>query len=369
VKSPLRISRRVPSARDVGNLFMVGFDGTDVSKELEDFICDLNPCGVILFSRNIEDPVQVAHLTSEIQHHVLGRGSDGLFIGVDQEGGRVRRLKEPFSAFPPALELAGFDEPENAVRRFAEVTAREMLLVGCNLDFVPVLDVLGAACDPAASVIGDRSFGSQPTVVSALGRIVIDTMRSNHVIPCCKHFPGHGGTAVDSHLDLPVDNRDREALDKSDLIPFRSAISGGVEMIMTAHICFPALDPEYPATLSREVIQELLRKGLRYKGVVITDDLDMDAVAKRYTIAEAAVRAFAAGVDIPLICNSPEKAFAARDSIHNALQSGAIPIKRFHQSITRIRTLKSKYEDSLRPCDKSAVKAYFGMPYSKSASR
>lgn len=366
--SPSETSRRFPSLSDVGNLFMVGFNGTVFSPELEDFVGDLNPCGVILFARNIEDPLQLARLTRRIQRYVIERASHAVFIGLDQEGGRVTRLKGPFTAFPPALELARSEGPENAVRRFAEITAREMRLVGCNLDFVPVLDVLSAAAAPADSVIGDRSFGFDPRVVSALGQVLIETMRSNYVIPCCKHFPGHGGTAVDSHHNLPVDRRNYEALGASDLIPFRTAISLGVEMMMTAHIVYPALDPEYPATLSPRVIQEVLREDLQYEGVVITDDLDMAAVSIRYTIAESALRAFAAGIDIPLVCNSPEKAFAARDAIYGALKSGEIPVERFHQSITRIRALKSKYSDALRPCDESAVRAYFGLPYTKSAA-
>ena len=148
----------------------------------------------------------------------------GIFIGVDQEGGRVRRLKEPFANSGPAFELASSQKPEEAVRRFARVTAEELRLVGFNLDFVPVLDVLGPKIDPDDSVIGDRSYGSDPEIVADLGEIVIQTMRSAGVIPCCKHFPGHGGTSVDSHTDLPVDIRPWEMIEKSDLIPFSRAV-------------------------------------------------------------------------------------------------------------------------------------------------
>ncbi len=187
--------------RDIGNLFIIGFDGTEFSPELRSLLDDLNPSGVILFSRNIEDPVQVARLNHDFQR--FGNKSRGFFIGVDQEGGRVRRLREPFAFFPPALELVAGHEPEAAVRDFARTTAREIALVGFNLDFAPVLDVLSHPDELRSSVIGDRAYGFDPETVARFGGIVVEELRTNGIIPCCKHFPGHGGTQVDSHVDLP----------------------------------------------------------------------------------------------------------------------------------------------------------------------
>jgi len=345
--------------RQIGNLFFIGFSGARLSPEVRDLLADLNPAGVILFARNIEDPLQVARLNHDLQTDAATRMREGLFIGVDQEGGRVRRLKEPFAVFPPPLQLASLQSPELALREFASVTGRELRLVGFNLDFVPVLDVLRETGSPADTVIGDRAYGFDAASVSRLGRIVIEAMRSERVIPCCKHFPGHGGTAVDSHIDLPVDERDKAALVKSDLVPFAAAIEMKVEMTMTAHVLYRSLDPEFPATLSRKVISGMLRKEMGFDGVVITDDLDMGAVADRYAPEESAYLAFSAGVDLLLICNDPSKAFSARARLLQALKDGEIPAERLKESLARVRRLKALYADSMRPCEQMRVREYF----------
>jgi len=346
--------------RDIGALFMIGFDGTRFTKVVGDLINEVNPCGVILFARNIQDPHQLAGLNHDLQAHARDQDSQGIFIGVDQEGGRVRRLKEPFAEFRPAFELASSQKPEEAVRRFAQVTAEELRLAGFNLDFVPVLDVLGPKIDPDESVIGDRSYGSDPEVVANLGEIVIQTMRSAGVIPCCKHFPGHGGTSVDSHTDLPIDTRPWEMIEKTDLIPFSRAVDTKVEMIMTAHVLYRNLDPDYPATLSESAIHGLLRKRMAYEGVVITDDLDMAAVARGHSPEECALRALKAGADILLFCNHPEKALAARSRIFTAVRKGDLAETRIQESLDRIKRLKSTYSDSMIPCDVEIVRDRFG---------
>jgi len=338
---------------------MVGFAGTEFTSEVRELVEDLNPGGVILFARNIESPLQIARLNHELQRHALSRHSQGLFVGVDQEGGRVRRLPEPFAVFPPALRMASSPEPEAAVRQFALTTARELRLTGFNVDFVPVMDVLAMLERVEASVIGDRSFGSDPFKVSHLGGIVIDTMRSCGVIPCVKHFPGHGGTLVDSHLDLPVDERPLELLEECDLIPFRSAVDQQVEMVMTAHVMFPAMDPNLPVTLSEPILQGLLRGKMAYQGVVVTDDLDMGAVTGNFSSDECALRAFAGGVDLLLVCHSPGKAFSARSATYEAVQNNVIPQSRVEESLARIRLLKSKYAASMVPCEQTDVAEYF----------
>ncbi len=223
-------------ARKIGNLFVIGFNGTEFTSDVRDLIDELHPSGVILFSRNIVDPIQTAELNHDLQSHALSRWGHGIFIGVDQEGGRVRRLREPFHAFSPALKLASSQEPEEAVREFARVTAREARLVGFNLDFVPVLDVLKSEEIEMSSVIGDRSYGQDPSTVWLLGKLVIEGMRAGGIIPCAKHFPGHGGTCVDSHKDLPVDDRSLELMEGRDMIPFRNAADYQIEMMMTAHV-------------------------------------------------------------------------------------------------------------------------------------
>ncbi len=345
--------------REIGNLFFVGFEGTAFNDELAEFLDELNPAGVILFTRNVEDPLQVARLNRDLQQHAHEQGSPGLLIGVDQEGGRVTRLREPFSVFPPALELARSDAPEESVRRSAAVIARELALTGFSVDFVPVLDVLSSSADLAITVIGDRAFGFDPGTVSRLGAIVIDAMRGEGIIPCGKHFPGHGGTLVDSHVDLPVDDRDLKDLENSDLVPFRDAVSAGVEMVMTAHVLYPSLDGESPATLSPSIIDGLLRREIGFDGVVITDDLDMGAVTGRHSIAESSVRALRAGVDLLLICNEPEKAFSARQALVNAIRGGQLTTDRVRASLARVNRLKARYASSMQPCDPEAVGKYF----------
>lgn len=345
--------------REVGHLFLIGFQGTKLTPELREFLDELNPSGVVLFARNIEDPVQVAKLNHDLQFYASKTLGQGLFIAVDQEGGRVRRLREPFTPFPPAMELALSANPDEAVRQFGLVTAREIRLAGFNLDFVPVLDVPADPDHPLDSVIGDRAYGYESDLIARLGRIVIETMRSRGVIPCCKHFPGHGGTVLDSHADLPVDGRDFLSLEQSDLVPFLEAARMNVEMTMTAHVLYPLIDPDFPATLSRSVVDGMLRQRMEYDGVVITDDMDMAAVSERYSPQECCFRAFSAGADLLLFCNDPSKAFSGRAKLFEAFKSGEIPAQRLHESLRRIRQLKARFAASMTPCHEQSLRDYF----------
>lgn len=343
----------------IGRLFLIGFHGTGMTPELREMLRELNPAGVILFSRNIEDPLQIADLNRSIQLCALENGSSGMFIGVDQEGGRVRRLREPFSVFAPALDAANSSHPDQAVGDFARGTAEELRLSGFNMDFVPVLDVLSSSEEIGTSVIGDRSFGTDPATVARLGSVVIRTMRANGVIPCCKHFPGHGGTLVDSHKELPVDDRPAAALEESDLKPFRAAIADGVEMIMTAHVLYGKLDPERPASISSKILKGLLRDDMRFANVVISDDLEMGALAKFAEIDQLAMDAFLAGTDLLLICSKPEKALEARNKVAEAVRSKDIPESRIEESLARIDRLKASYASSMSPCNLADLRSYF----------
>ena len=344
--------------RDIGNLFVVGFHVTRLTPNLREFLEELRPSGVILFSRNIEDPIQLAELNRDLQVHARQWRDDGLLIIVDQEGGRVRRLQEPFSAFPCAMELARSDRPDDLVREFARVTAREIKLVGFKVDFVPVLDVVAQQDNLDASVIGDRAFGFDPGDVARLGRIVIETMRSEGVIPCCKHFPGHGGTLVDSHVDLPVDDRQPEDLETRDLVPFLEAFKAHVEMTLTAHVLYPELDRDLPATLSGEIVGNWLRRRMGFEGVVITDDLDMGAIEKRYSPEESSLLACAAGADLLMFCNHPVKALAAKARLVEALRSGELESGRVSEALSRVRRLKADYRAAMEPCDPARVQQF-----------
>ncbi|MCX5872880.1 MAG: beta-N-acetylhexosaminidase [Deltaproteobacteria bacterium] len=345
--------------RDFGRLFMVGFYGSEFSLELQAFIDAINPCGVILFARNILDPGQVAELNFAIQKFSIERLGRPILIGVDQEGGRVKRVKAPFSEFPPVMVMAGGESPEETIRRYAEITARELILVGFNLDFTPVLDVLGDGIDPANTVIGDRSFGSDPKQVAKFGALVIRTMKSEGLLTCGKHFPGHGAVAVDSHLDLPIDRRPIRRIMERDVLPFVNAIDAGTSMIMTAHVLFPAFDKLLPASLSPALVENLLRNELKFQGPIVTDDLDMGAISKHYSAEEASLLAYQAGADILLICNSPDKTFAARKNVFDSTLDDPFAEKRFKRSIATTEALFPSLLRLSRRCDSASVIDYF----------
>ncbi len=347
--------------RDLGGLFMIGLFDTSFDAEAREFLDELKPAGVILFTRNVIDPVQIALLNHDLQAYAHRRYGEGLLIGTDQEGGRVSRLRAPFTQFPPALEIAESDDPEGNVERFATVTARELRLTGFTTDFIPVMDVLGGHGDARSSVIGDRSYGADPRVAANLGTRVATVLQSMGITACAKHFPGHGGTSVDSHLDLPVDHRSRERIERSDLVPFRAAVAAGVSMIMSAHVVYPAIDPERPATLSRAALTGILREEIGFDGVTVSDDMDMAAVSDRYGPEEYSAAAIDAGADLVLICNDPQKSFAARMGLVAALRDRTLTEERIRLSLERLARLKRTYADSLAPCDIQAVRDYFSL--------
>ncbi len=344
---------------DFGELFVVGFEGTSLSDSLKRFLLELKPAGVILFARNIEGPVQVSALNRDLQLLAMDNWTSVLLIGVDQEGGRVRRLRAPFVSCPSARTLGGDPRAHELVRSYMTIAAHELKLVGFNTNFVPVLDVLSGHSGSATSVIGDRSFGDNPRAVARLGRIVIQSLRSAGVIACGKHYPGHGGTVVDSHVELPLDARDKKSLREKDLIPFKAAIDSGVDMMMTAHVMYPALDPSLPATLSPEIVNDMLRSELGYNGVVITDDLDMGAITNHYNAAQSAELALNAGADLLLFSKSKDEVLLARKAIMDSIDMESLPLDRIAQALRRTRRLKERYAPYLTPPDPDAVKSHF----------
>jgi beta-N-acetylhexosaminidase len=214
---------------------------------------------------------------------------------------------------------------------------RELCSVGIDIDFAPVLDVL---TNPSNTVIGDRAFAADPQSVSLLGCALARGLREGGVIPCGKHFPGHGATLIDSHHDLPRDERGEADLMSLDLIPFQRAIREQIEMIMTAHIVYPALDPDHPATLSPAIIGGLLRRRLGFQGVVVTDDLDMGAIVRHSSLEQASLDALKAGADLLLICHNLERAVMARDACVRALGDERLTQQRVTEAERRIATLK-----------------------------
>ena len=321
----------------VGQLIMVGFEGTQANTAIETHIRQRFVGGVVLFSRNIQSPQQMAKLTNELQR--LARGTVRqipLLIGIDQEGGWVIRLKKGATVLPGNMALGATDSTELA-ERAGEITAVELSAVGVNLNFAPVMDVNN---NPRNPVIGRRSFGGSPGLVSRLGVAYIRGLQHNGVLATAKHFPGHGDTTVDSHFDLPTVSHDLKRIHALELKPFRAAIDADVAAIMTAHIIYPALDADRPATLSPTILTDLLRGELGFDGLLITDDMEMKAIDARYQSGEAAVMAIEAGADIVLVLWTPTKQIEVFKALLSAVKSGRISQARLDQSVRRI--LKSK---------------------------
>jgi beta-N-acetylhexosaminidase len=333
----------------VGRLFMVGIPHPALDSNTRRLLHELRPGGVILFRRNYRDPETLAALCAEI--HSLFSDYTPL-VALDHEGGRVHRLALPFTHFPPAATLGRIGSASLA-QRVGQAMGQELSSIGIDIDFAPVLDVL---TNRHNTVIGDRAFSADPHVVGLLGCALMRGLREGGVIPCGKHFPGHGATSVDSHDDLPRDERGEEELLRADLSPFRQAIAEQVEMIMTAHILYPALDPNFTATLSPLIIDGLLRRRLNFQGVVVTDDLEMGAIVRHFTVEQAAVDALRAGADLLLICHSLERAIAARDACVRALSDGTLSPQRVEQAGQRIAALTQTHRHQ-RPVTTASIGA------------
>jgi len=319
----------------VGQLFMLGIQGTESSKDLQALFKSYHPGSIILFSRNLTDAEQAAHLTNSLQKLAPRMP---LFISIDQEGGRVARLPKGFTVFPGQGAIGRGGSVELAYS-FAEVTALELRAIGVNMNLTPVLDV---DSNPDNPIIGDRAFGRDPEQVETLGLAVIAGLQSNGVLACGKHFPGHGDTVKDSHLELPIVTHGLERLRAVELRPFVHCIANGVAAIMSAHVQYPALDPAFPATLSPAIITGLLRTQLHFKGLVLTDDLEMRAILDHYGIEDAAVLSLLAGADILLISKEQDHQLAAMDAVYQAVKDGIVPELQFDHAVLRVLEAKER---------------------------
>ncbi len=319
----------------VGQLFMVDFSGSEPSPEIERLIREGGVGGVILFDKNIEGPGQVARLTNALQRLAAGAGYSPLLIAADQEGGPVVRLHG--TQFPSAMAFGATADPGLAAQA-ARVTARELRAVGIHLNFAPVLDVNS---NPANPVIGVRSYGEDPGLVSRLGVHAVTAMQAAGVLATAKHFPGHGDTSVDSHLSLPMVPHSRDRLDAVELVPFREAIRAGVGAVMTAHVIYPAFDPDRPATLSPAIIAAL-RTEFGFGGLVVSDSMQMRAIADHHRPGEAAVQAVRAGIDVVLACGPADAQWAALNAVRAAVDDGRIPAVRIREAADRVIAAKRR---------------------------
>ena len=319
-----------------GQRLMVGFNGIELNDELKVLIDTLKVGGIILFSRNLIDPDQIKELCASMQAHAHSVDQPPLLIAIDQEGGKVARLKEPFTRFPGNPAMKGV---EDAVF-FAQTTARELSGVGINMNLAPVMDV---APKDINSVMADRAFGHDPKWVSELGSAVIEHLQAENIMAVAKHFPGIGRTVLDSHFELPDLDNDMKDMLRFDLVPFKAAIDHDVAGIMLSHIRYKGMDPDWPASLSNKIADELLRGQMGYDGVVMTDDLDMGAIQKHYDLKTAVNRILSADIDMALICHAgPDIENAFKEIRDLQARSYAMKTKGM-KSLERIMRLKSRF--------------------------
>ncbi|WP_221482066.1 beta-N-acetylhexosaminidase [Cohnella xylanilytica] len=323
----------------VGQLILAGLEGKELDAEAKRMIRDDKVGGVILYSNNVSDLKGTVALVNAIKRTNAANPAP-IFVSVDQEGGRVSRLPSEYVKFP-ANAAVGATGDADLAEAMGQLLGRALTSSGFNMDFAPVLDVNS---NPDNPVIGDRSFGSSADLVSKLGLAELTGLRSEGVIPVVKHFPGHGDTSVDSHLDLPVVDKTPEQLAKLEWVPFQAAVKNHAEAVMVAHILYPKIDPDKPGSLSKRIVGDILRGDMGYDGVVITDDLGMGAIAKHYPLAEASVMAIEAGADILLVGHGYDNERTAFESVLKSVKSGKISEERLDESVYRILSLKSKYE-------------------------
>lgn len=318
--------------QDLAQLLMVGVpDNNDLSH-----LRELSPGGVVLFGRNAGTPQEVRRLTRQINDAVSQSGAPLPLIAIDQEGGRVQRLTDGFTTIPPMRELA--QSGAGAVRLMAANVAAELRAVGINVNFAPVCDVPTHKED---TIIGNRAFATDAITAASLAAEYVRGAQPT-VLCVAKHFPGHGNVGVDSHLALPTDSSTRKELGEQ-LLPFRATIGAGIGGVMTGHIALPNVDQSgAPASLSREIVTNILRRQLNFGGLVFTDDLDMKALPQNDP-AEIAVRALQAGSDQLLFCHDIQKAFAARDAIMQAIENRVLAASQIGASLARIANVKATF--------------------------
>jgi beta-N-acetylhexosaminidase len=343
--------------RQIGRLLVVGFTGRTIPVELRSLAREFGLGGVILFARNVVEPAQVADLAFDAVRLVPDLPC---WVGVDQEGGRVSRLKSPFTEWPAMATLGRSGDPGLAVR-FARALGAELKAVGITLDFAPVLDV---HTNPKNPIIGDRALAEKAGDVARLGSAIIRALQESGVAACGKHFPGHGDTSTDSHIELPLVEHPPQRLREVVFVPFRAAIEADVASIMTAHVFAPALDDKLPATLSKRVVNDLLRKELGFEGVIFSDDLEMKAIANHHTVPSAAVLSLAAGCDGLLVCSGDhDLQAAALEEVIHAVEDGRLPFARVEDALKRNLRMKERFLASTvaaRPLTAGAIRLAIG---------
>jgi beta-N-acetylhexosaminidase len=322
----------------VGQLLVLGFGGTELDDRARALLLDKKPGAVALFARNVGNRRQVRALTDAVRAQMDGQIPP--FVAVDQEGGNVLRLRERTTLLPSAMAL-GATRSAALSETAGRAMGRDLHALGFNMNFAPVLDVNS---NPHNPVIGVRSFGEDPEQVSTLGAAFIAGLRASGVAAVAKHFPGHGDTREDSHFKLPSVNHDLARLEQVELAPFRRASQEGLASIMAGHLALPLIteSPGLPASLSRVVLTDLLRRRVGFGGIIMTDGLEMEAVAGRMGVGRAAVAAVKAGADMVMVLWFPEKKTEVQRALMAAVQSGEIPADRLEDAVLRVLGEKAR---------------------------
>lgn len=319
----------------IGQMVLSGFNGTDFNGELDTLINDLKVGGVILFSRNIEDSNQLKKLNLDIEE---ANKNIPVFISIDEEGGRVNRLAKNIKRFESAKSIGDKGDIKYAYENGKEI-GKTLKAYKINMNFAPVLDIYSNSKN---TVIGDRAFGNNEKIVETMGIATMQGLKDEDVIPVIKHFPGHGDTEVDSHIGLPVVEKSIDQLYDFELVPFKKAIESGADAVMVSHILMKQIDDKNPATLSYNLITEILRNDMEFSNVIITDDMCMKAITNRLSVEEASIKSIKAGSDIILIGSDIGKTKSVIEKIKLAVERNEISEKRIDESVYRILKLKQK---------------------------
>lgn len=322
----------------LGQHLVTGFQGPEMTEELMEHVRRYKIGNIVLFEYNVVDKTQLKRLCGEITSLVERETGYPPFITIDQEGGAVSRLKEDATIFPSAMAVAATGNPENA-RVAGRITGEELRAMGVNFNLAPVMDVNN---NPNNPVIGVRSYGDDPASVARYGIQMAQGLREGGVLASLKHFPGHGDTAVDSHLGLPRVEKSLEELLACELLPFQAAIDAGVPAVMTTHILFPALEPDgVPATLSRRIMTDLLQTRMGFQGLVVSDCMMMGAIERFFGTVQGGVAAIRAGVDLVFVSHSPALASQLIEALRSALDAGDVDAAEFAASTEKLLRFKA----------------------------
>jgi beta-N-acetylhexosaminidase len=350
VINPLELDKKI------GQLFIGGMPGPELDYNTIKLIKNYNLGGIILFKRNIIDPVQLACLCRDIQNLSMEYIGTPLFLAIDQEGGRVARLTKPFTQFHGNSAIGRDQRPEDRAVDFAGTPAVEMALVGLNMDMAPVLDVARPKIDPH---LEGRCFSENPHMVTMLGKIVINELQQGGIMAVAKHFPGLGKAGLDPHLQLPIIAANQDEMESVHLPPFAGAIKANVSAIMSSHAVYPALDPENPGTLSKKIMTGLMREKMGFQGLAISDDLEMGAIVNETGVAQGALNAFIAGIDLLLICSDQAYLIESIELLKNRVFDGEIPTERLKNSFGRIERYKKRFLFPYKSVSLREVRDYF----------